>query len=160
MDKSYTKKNRVITYFTTYIVSISLLAAQKCFCQPTTSITGIYQIKKYVSYNQVQQHDYKGTGSWVKFPCANCPVMIIKRDSIININRGLSMTANLRTKKDTSLTRLGAYITYTNIKGEFRAALKEFRIGQYIYVVYGNSANYRRTLRLTNKTDAGVYTGR
>jgi len=121
-------------------------------------IKGKYQVRQFVSYDQVQKKDYKGTGSWVKFPCANCPVIIINKANSQDIESAFSVERMLRVKKDTSLTKIGAYLTYTDKNGEFNCRLKEFKSGKEVYVFYGNSKAYKRKVKLNNNTDAGVYT--
>jgi hypothetical protein len=120
-------------------------------------ITGGYQVKRYVSYNQVQEKDYKGTGSWQKIPCNNCPVIIIKKDSIRNAEKAFQVERRGKPKKDTALVKLGAFIVYTNAKGTFECGLRDFSVGQGVHILYGSVAN-KRSLKLSQQTNAGVYT--
>ena len=155
------------------LISFSILAfilsVDNCFSQkkpfiksiykPTgINISGTYQIRQFVSYDQVQEKDYRGTGSWQKFPCVQCPVTIIKKDSFNKIKTVFYLEGRRTSKKDSSYTRLGAYVTYTNYDGIFRCVLKEFKNEEEVYIIYGHSYSYKRRLKLTYDTDAGAYT--
>lgn len=126
--------------------------------QVSPAITGTFQIKQYVSYGQVQQKDYKGTGAWEKFPCAKCPVIVFKSDSLRRINDIVKAETTLREKKLTYLKTYAAYVLYTNADGVFGGQLKEFKTGEQVTLIYGNATDFKRPLQLKTKTDAGVYT--
>lgn len=137
---------------------LSVTAALSGSSQIIPFLTGTFQIKQYVSYGQVQQKDYKGTGAWEKFPCPNCPVIVLKSDSLRRINDVIKAVTTLREKKLTYLKTYAAYVLYTNADGIFSGQLKEFRPGEQVTLIYGNATDFKRPLQLKAKTDAGVYT--